>query len=808
MPASRREVTELELRRQRLANLLAKIEDVPTEWFSGSVSSNGKPHSKAIEPQKCSTWLECESAWKEAMQWREAMSDALAVLLAVCASTQQAGNQLFLQLVGSAGCLRGNTPIYDPIKGTNITVEERYRRAESFHVWSRSSDGNIDVRYACAPCRYTEEPMYRVYFNSGNWIDVTANHRFWNGDSYVELRTIVDALQLFGSYRLPSISELDLSVPLRDVHHYSQTTGGSQLNYSAYSYLYGGLPLPVASTYRGVLPLLIGALVHNLQSLREDASGCGYIHNHPYLSTVLLSMLGYHCPALIPDVFLELLRLGVDTLRQYRPYTSTDEHTRQQKALTDTVQQLLVAFRHSTLLNVILLTRLLGCMRTLLQLTPAQSEQQLLLSTPQCRVQQFEPLYRHSIALACYPPDKSDTPLIESKLDDIVKVELIGTDVYYDFHVPVTNNYWACGVFNHNSGKTTLCEGLLVSRHCHHLEHLTGFHSGWKGETTEEGNHKDCSLIARINGKTLITPEADIMMSSPRFSEIMSQQRRIFDGKSGATYKNSSLDTLHVGLRTPWIMAGTPALMDTDQSRLGDRFLRVIISDPEESEKRAILRSALKSERVAMLGQGNGTAGSIIDPRTRKAHALTGGYVDWLRANVEEQLPMVEVSPEAEEKCIDLAELSADLRARPNEDKRKKESHDCKELPTRLARQNIRLAAHLAVVFNKKEIDSDILRILRKVALDTAHGHSLNIVQWLCTINPRILSKTITYQMCGGLSSKILESWLNMREDRASNYLNFLRKIDVLELRKPTGTSGLWALTSRVQDLYQRVMGD
>lgn len=349
------------------------------------------------------------------------------------------------------------------------------------------------------------------------------------------------------------------------------------------------------------------------------------------------------------------------------------------------------------------------------------------------------------------------------------------------------------------SGKTTLCDGLLVSTHCYHLEHLTGFFSGWK-KPGEDG--KDCSLIARINGKTLITPEADVLVSSPRFREVMSQQRRIFDGRSNATYKNLDVDRVYEGLRTPWIMAGTPAMMDYDQSHLGDRFLRMIIDDPSEVERRAILRRAARSEREAILDAVNGT-GSVVDSKTRRAHALTGGYVDWLRARVEEKLTQISISEDAEEYCIDLAELSADLRARPNEDKTKTETYDVKELPTRLARQNIRLASCLAVVLNKCEVDSEVLSIVRRVALDTAVGHSLNIVRWMCSPNPK--SNYRLYQECGGLTQQSLEMWTGMGAERMKKYLNFLRKIDVLQWREIRQSHGAWMLTDRVYDLYLRV---
>lgn len=354
------------------------------------------------------------------------------------------------------------------------------------------------------------------------------------------------------------------------------------------------------------------------------------------------------------------------------------------------------------------------------------------------------------------------------------------------------------------SGKTTMCEGLLVSYHCHALEHFTGFHSGWKGEKDEKtGQRKNMSLIARVNNKTLVTPEADVMVSSPQFREIMAQQRRIFDGKSASTYKNSDQDQTYTGLRTPWIMAGTEKLLDTDQSQLGDRFLRIIIDKPTDNERRLILKSAAHSERKAMLETSNGTAGSIIEGKLRRAQALTGGYVDWLRANVEDKLREVDslISEEAEEACMDLAELSAELRARPNMDERKIESHDAKELPTRLTRQFIRLAAHLAVVLNKDTVDQEVLSMVRKVALDTSSGLTLRILAWLCS---RADGQKISNQDAGGVFTDRLQNWMELNEEKTLKYLLFLRKIDVMEFREFRHSNGKWALTERVHSLYLR----
>lgn len=355
------------------------------------------------------------------------------------------------------------------------------------------------------------------------------------------------------------------------------------------------------------------------------------------------------------------------------------------------------------------------------------------------------------------------------------------------------------------SAKTTLTKGLLVSGSCIHLENATKLISGYK-KPGDDG--KDCSFLARANGKTWITCEFDVLASSPQYRDLMGKVRRIFDGETSATYGNSDEDRIYAALRTPWIRAGTHKMVDHDQSQLGDRFLRFYLGDPSDEDKRLITKRALRLERSAVVETANGSSGSVTDPLTRRAHAMTGGYVDWLRANVESELIALNVPEAAEEYCVDLAELSADLRARPTwEDARRSptEAADGKELPTRLARQNIRLASCLAVVLNKKTVDADIIRIVRKVALDTASGHSLRIVQWLCAPDPR--NGYRLYQEGDGMLEGMLRQWTGMTPERLTKYLNFMRKIGVVEWRGRDGNSGAWYLTEKVYATYLRIMG-
>ena len=323
------------------------------------------------------------------------------------------------------------------------------------------------------------------------------------------------------------------------------------------------------------------------------------------------------------------------------------------------------------------------------------------------------------------------------------------------------------------SGKTRLCDGMLTSDHCYALEHLTGFHSGYKGEGDE-----DFSLISRINHKTLITPEGDVVMSSPHFHEIMSQQRRIFDGTSGATYKNRAEDMRYTGLRTPWIIAGTPALMATDQSRLGDRFLRICFDSVSLDEERDILRRVgfTSLRTVAMISDG--TADSHVEENLNLAYKMTGGYVNWLRARFADEFSKLDIDEEAVvECCMTLGEFTAYMRARPDPDP-KKDVPVTKEMPTRLTSQFTRMAACLAVVLNRRTIDDEVMRRTRKVALDTSRGITLDIARKL-------------WDIPGGVSVAALVSTLGKSPAKVLEILQFMSKIRVVEVHNaPEGGKG------------------
>lgn len=347
------------------------------------------------------------------------------------------------------------------------------------------------------------------------------------------------------------------------------------------------------------------------------------------------------------------------------------------------------------------------------------------------------------------------------------------------------------------SGKTEMCDALLVSRHAHALEHLTGFHSG-----SVDGTGDDFSLLARANHKLWVTAEADVMVSSPKFPELMGQQRRIFDGKSGATYKNMKVDRRYEGLRTPWIMAGTPKmLLETEQSSLGDRFLKIWIDQPELDERREILRRVGYGALQAVTQTSNCDPSSTVEQRMLLFHRTVGGYLNHLVDNAGSLIEAVKGDWDwVEDQSASLAEFAADLRARGSRDPRKQEEPtDSKELPSRLHHQFCRLARCLGAVL-QCEVGERVMRLVKKVALDTSRGKTREVA--------RVLRE---FPRADGTFLPTIASKLGVHEDKMRDTLRFMRTVGSVETFSVDmpGVTPMerWRLTPRLQQLWDDVCG-
>jgi ribosomal protein L37AE/L43A len=345
-----------------------------------------------------------------------------------------------------------------------------------------------------------------------------------------------------------------------------------------------------------------------------------------------------------------------------------------------------------------------------------------------------------------------------------------------------------------SGGKSTLCECLSVNKtYIVAKSIIRGFHSGFQ---SDKGS-KDNSLLAQLNGKTLVTKDGDTLLQAPNRSQILAEARDVYDGNSRTHYRHG-IDRDYEGVRMTWILCGTESLRELDTSELGERFLDCIIMehiDPKTEGE--INRRAARRILDSRGRQANGTPESRQDIDTTQMMQLCGGYITYLRSNAPRLFQEVVVTPEVEEEIEQYALFVAYMRAREN---KKQDEKIGREMSTRLYIQLLRLSLTLAVVLNRKAVDHEVMRRVRLVALDTARGKMLNIARALYEEGQE------------GTSIGVIALGVDLTEVKVREYLRFLRILKVVELFTPETRAGKqtrsrWRLSPEFHTLYEQVAG-
>lgn len=348
-------------------------------------------------------------------------------------------------------------------------------------------------------------------------------------------------------------------------------------------------------------------------------------------------------------------------------------------------------------------------------------------------------------------------------------------------------------------GKSVLCEALSVNKkYIVAKSTIRGFHSGFK---SDKDGAEDNSLIAQMYGKTLVTKDGDTLLQSPNLGQILSEARDLYDSTSRTHYRNK-MSKDYMGVRMTWILCGTSSLRLIDSSELGERFLDCVIMDHIDDDlEDEILWRVVNRADLAMNQEADGKLDTQHDPEMTRAMQLSGGYVTYLRENAQRLLSAVESPEAALRKCVRLGKFVAYMRARPST--RQDETAE-REFAARLVSQMVRLAKCLAVVLNRKSIDAEVLRRVRKVALDTARGRTLELARYLYPLGEE------------GAEAKTLAHKTGHSEEKERLLLRFLRHIEAVDYFTPASAvaeSGKlltnrprWRLTPRMMKLYRDVM--
>lgn len=356
-----------------------------------------------------------------------------------------------------------------------------------------------------------------------------------------------------------------------------------------------------------------------------------------------------------------------------------------------------------------------------------------------------------------------------------------------------------------STGKTILCEALTTNRKfIKAVSTLRGFHSGYQ---TDADGTEDHSLVSKIYDMTLITKDGDTLLKSPNLDQILSEARDVYDGASRTSFRNKRSKD-YTGIRMTWLLCGTSSLRTMDSSELGERFLKCVIMDgiDEGLEDDIVWRVVNRAHRN-MSFEADGTFESQHDSDAVEMMQLAGGYVGYLRTNARDLASQVTFSEERLRECGKLGRFVSYMRARPS--KTQDEVAD-REMPARLAEQLTRLAHCLAVVLNRPEVDDEVMRRVRKVAVDTAAGVTADLARSLIRRDRKVdpdgtHGKDVKYLVATTPSVPT--------EGRCRELLRFMLKIGATELTQDsssTSQSGLgsrpkWKLTERVKKLLEEV---
>lgn len=280
------------------------------------------------------------------------------------------------------------------------------------------------------------------------------------------------------------------------------------------------------------------------------------------------------------------------------------------------------------------------------------------------------------------------------------------------------------------TAKCTFCAAIgSTKEYCKEVSQLTGFHSGY-----DDGSGRDFSLMERLQLKTAILNEGDVLLQAANKAQILSELRDIYTGYTNSDYRHKGSQS-YEGLRIAFILAGTPKIRALNASALGDRFLDCVIYQKEDDVKESnLVRSVLRSNRMRRVSEADGKPESFDSPEKILAKQKTAGYVTWLRTKGGELLlKMMQDTPDEqldriEADCEMLGRLAAYMRARSGDND---EEPVEKELHIRLSEQFCKAAFCTAVVLNHATVDEEVMRRVAKLCHDTCFGLTFDIAKKL-----------------------------------------------------------------------------
>lgn len=334
-------------------------------------------------------------------------------------------------------------------------------------------------------------------------------------------------------------------------------------------------------------------------------------------------------------------------------------------------------------------------------------------------------------AIKLYQTTLSDYDTVETFADYI---DTLSTYLYMPAETPlamaatlgITNSIgirgeplWAFLIGPPSSGKTSFIDSFGGNNEL--FDNLSKISakslvSGWKDETGEEP-----SYLAKLKNKTLFVKDFTVTLTDSIDSqkEVFGLLTDIFDGYVKIPYGNNQVREFY-DLYFNMVAGVTDIVHSHSAASIGERFLRIDYLgknyDSREFARRALLNFGLSDQQKELLTKN------------------TLGFINHLRS-----MPMImALQDEYIEPLTDLAEFIAIIRTKVESDAKEGVKYTPRpELPSRLAKQLAKLFVSVRGVYNldpnsDEQVDissKTSFETIKKVALDTCYGFSLDIVR-------------------------------------------------------------------------------
>lgn len=278
---------------------------------------------------------------------------------------------------------------------------------------------------------------------------------------------------------------------------------------------------------------------------------------------------------------------------------------------------------------------------------------------------------------------------------------------------------WAFLIGPPSSGKTTFIDSFGGNNEM--FDNLSKISakslvSGWKDESGDEP-----SYLAKLKDKTLFVKDFTVTLTDSIDSqkEVFGLLTDIFDGYVKIPYGNNQVREFY-DLYFNMVAGVTDIVHSHSAASIGERFLRIDYLG-KNYDSRQFARRALQN-----FGQAR--------PQKELLTKNTLGFVNHLRS-----MPIImELQEEYLDPITDLAEFIATIRTKVESDPKEGVKYTPRpELPSRLANQLAKLFVSTRGVYNidpnsDEQIDISsrlAFETVKKVALDTCYGFSLDIVR-------------------------------------------------------------------------------